>query len=165
MTQSNVVAAGSVVTIHYKLTLDNGQVIDTSHGQEPLAYMHGNHHLVPGLENALEGRTSGETFEVAVAPAEGYGEYDAEGVQNVPRNAFPDDAELAPGVQFQATDQDDNPIMGTIEAVDDQTVKVDFNHPLAGKTLNFAIEVVEVREATAEEMEHGHAHGAGGHQH
>jgi FKBP-type peptidyl-prolyl cis-trans isomerase SlyD len=165
MTETNTVGAGSVVTIHYTLTLENGQVIDSSAGDEPLAYLHGHNGLVPGLEKALEGQSAGSKFEVSVEPAEGYGEHDAEGVQDVPRTAFPDDAELEPGVQFQATDQDDNPIMGTIEAVDDKTVKVDFNHPLAGKVLNFAIEVVGIRKASAEEVEHGHAHGEGGHHH
>ncbi len=165
MTETNTVVAGSVVTIHYKLTLENGQVIDSSEGQEPLAYLHGANGLVPGLENALGGKAAGEKLAVSVSPAEGYGERDPEGIQDVPREAFPDDAELAAGVQFQATDQDDNPIMGTIEAVDDKTVKVDFNHPLAGKTLNFDVEIVSIRAASPEEVEHGHAYGAGGHDH
>ena len=165
MTDTNTIVAGSVVTIHYKLTLENGQVIDSSEGQDPLAYLHGANGLVPGLENALGGKTAGEKLAVTVSPEDGYGERDPEGIQEVPRTAFPDDAELEAGVQFQATDQDDNPIMGTIEAVDDKTVKVDFNHPLAGKTLNFDVEVVGIRAASAEEVEHGHAHGEGGHHH
>ncbi|MFT5199884.1 MAG: FKBP-type peptidyl-prolyl cis-trans isomerase SlyD [Planctomycetota bacterium] len=165
MTDTNTIVDGSVVTIHYKLTLEDGQVIDSSEGQEPMAYLHGANGLVPGLESALGGKAEGEKLEVKVTPKEGYGELDPEGVQEVPRNAFPDDADLTAGVQFQATDQDDNPIMGTIEAADDKIVKVDFNHPLAGKTLNFDVEVVSIRAATAEEQEHGHAHGAGGHNH
>ncbi len=165
MSETNTVVAGSVVTLHYKLTLDDGQVVDSSEGNEPLAYLHGSNSLVPGLESALGGKAVDEKFEVAVPAAEGYGDRIDDAVQEVPRSAFPDDADLQPGIQFQATDQDDNPIMGTIEAADDKTVKVDFNHPLAGKNLNFAIEIVDVRLATAEEVEHGHAHGAGGHQH
>ena len=165
MTEMNTIVAGAVVTMHYKLTLEDGQVIDSSEGEDPLVYLHGANGLVPGLESALEGKSSGEKLDVTVTPKEGYGEYDEEGVQEVPRTAFPDDAELIAGEEFQATDQDDNPIMGTIEAVDGKIVKVDFNHPLAGKTLNFAVEIVDVRIATAEETEHGHAHGAGGHQH
>ncbi len=165
MTQSQTITAGRVVSMHYQLTLEGGQVVDSSKGADPLAYLHGAGNIVPGLEQAMEGKAPGDSFEVTVTPEEGYGAHREEAVQEVPRGAFPDDAALEAGVQFQATDQNQNPIMGTIEALDGDKVKVDFNHPLAGKTLNFAIDVVEVREATDEETQHGHVHGPGGHAH
>lgn len=165
MTETQTIAAGMVVTMHYKLALDNGQVVDNSEGEEPLAYLHGAHNIVPGLEAAMDGKSVGDSFDVTVLAAEGYGAREEDAVQKVPRSAFPGDADLQAGIQFQATDQNDNPIMGTINAVTPDEVTVDFNHPLAGQNLNFSIQVVEVRPATAEETEHGHVHGPGGHHH
>lgn len=165
MTQANTIADGTVVTMHYKLVLDDGQTIDSSEGNDPLAYLHGAGNIVPGLESAMNGRGVGESFEVSVAPEEGYGVRHEEAVQTVPRGMFPPDAQLEAGIQFQAMDEEQRPIMGTIKEVAEETVTVDFNHPLAGQKLNFSIEVVDVRAATDEEKEHGHVHGAGGHQH
>jgi len=165
MTNTETIAAGMVVTMHYKLALDGGQVVDDSTGEEPLVYLHGAQNIVPGLEEEMTGKSVGETFEVSVPAEKGYGARHAEAVQSVPRSAFPEGAELEAGIQFQATDENDRPIMGTIEEVTEDKVKVDFNHPLAGHQLNFSIEVVGVRPATAEESEHGHVHGEGGHQH
>jgi len=165
MSESNTIADGAVVTMHYKLTLSDGQVIDSSEGQDPLAYLHGANNIVPGLEAAMGGKAAGESFEVNVAPEEGYGPRIDEAIQTVPRDRFPADATLEAGIQFQATDPDGNPLMGTITAVEGEDITVDFNHPLAGQTLNFSIEIVEVREATEEEQKHGHVHGPGGHQH
>ena len=165
MSESQSISDGMVVTIHYQLSLDGGQVVDQSEGDDPLAYLHGARNIVPGLETALTGKVAGDRFDVTVSPEEGYGPRAEEAVQSVPRGAFPSDAELQPGLQFQATDQNDHPILGTIEAVTDDTVTVDFNHPLAGRALHFSIEVVGIRQATEEETTHGHAHGAGGHQH
>ncbi len=165
MSESQTIGDGMVVTMHYKLALDGGQVVDQSEGEEPLAYLHGAHNIVPGLEEALAGKGVGDRFDVTVPAEKGYGARQEEAVQSVPRNAFPPDAELQEGITFQATDQNDHPIMGTIQALSEDTVTVDFNHPLAGQNLNFSIEVVEVRQATEEETTHGHAHGAGGHHH
>ena len=165
MTETNTIADGSVVTMHYKLALDDGQVVDSSEGSDPLAYLHGSGNIVPGLESAMSGKQVGDKFDVAVVPEEGYGARHEEAVQTVPRGMFPPDAQLEAGIQFQATDEEQRPVMGTIKEVADETVTVDFNHPLAGHTLNFSIEIVEIRAASDEEKEHGHVHGKGGHNH
>lgn len=165
MTEANTIADGSVVTMHYKLVLEDGQVVDSSEGSDPLAYMHGSGNIVPGLESAMNGRKIGDKFDVAVAPEEGYGARHEDAVQTVPRDMFPPDAELEPGIQFQATDEEQRPVMGTIKEVADDSITVDFNHPLAGQVLNFSIEVVTIRDATEEEKSHGHVHGKGGHEH
>jgi FKBP-type peptidyl-prolyl cis-trans isomerase SlyD len=151
--------------MHYKLTLDDGQVVDSSEGGEPLSYLHGHGNIVPGLETALEGKAAGADLKVSVKPEEGYGERHDDAVQTVPRSAFPDDASLEVGLQFQAVDQDQNPIMGRITAMEGDQVTVDFNHMLAGLTLNFEVSITEIREATEEEQTHGHVHGPGGHEH
>jgi FKBP-type peptidyl-prolyl cis-trans isomerase SlyD len=154
-----------VVSIHYTLTDKAGETIDSSveHG-EPLAYLHGHGNIVPGLENALTGKTIGDKFDVSVEPAEGYGEHYAELVQQVPREAFEGVEHLEPGMQFQA-DTGMGPRLFTITEVNGDTVTVDGNHPLAGEVLNFAIEVTAVRAASEEELSHGHVHGPGGHHH
>lgn len=156
MTTGSTIADGSVVTMHYALTLDSGQVVDSSEGKDPLGYLHGAGNIVPGLESALAGRAVGDSFEVKVAPEDGYGPRHDEAVQEAPRGAFPPDAQLEAGLQFQARGPAGEPLMGTILEVSDDAVKVDFNHPLAGQTLHFKIDVVGIREATAEEREKGH---------
>ena len=151
---------GKVVNIHYKLTLGggDGSAVDSSEGRDPLPYLHGAGNIVAGLEAALAGKSEGAAFDVEVAPADGYGERHDESVQNVPRDAFPPEAELQAGLQFQATGPDGQPLMGTITSIEGEVVTVDFNHPLAGETLHFSIEVVSIRDATEEEREHGHVH-------
>lgn len=158
MTDSTTIADGSVVTMHYKLALDSGQVVDSSEGKDPLGYLHGAGNIVPGLEAAMAGKAEGESFDVKVSPEEGYGPRHDEAVQKVPRQAFPADADLKEGLQFQATGPDQRPLMGSILEVGESEVTVDFNHPLAGETLHFSIEVVGIREATQEEKDHGHVH-------
>lgn len=158
MTDTSTITDGSVVTMHYKLVLDSGQVVDSSEGKDPLGYLQGSGNIVPGLEAAMAGKAEGDSFDVKVTPEEGYGPRHDEAVQQVPRQAFPGDANLEPGLQFQATGPDQRPLMGTILEVAESEVKVDFNHPLAGETLHFSIEVVGVREATPEEKDHGHVH-------
>jgi FKBP-type peptidyl-prolyl cis-trans isomerase SlyD len=155
------IAQDTVVHFHYTLTSEAGQVLDSSEGNEPLGYLHGNGNIIPGLEKALDGRSLGEKFEVSIPPAEAYGEHDQSLLQAVPKSAFQGLGELQPGMQFQAqTDQ--GPRIVTIAAVAEDSVTVDGNHPLAGQTLNFAIEVAGIREATATELEHGHVHGVDG---
>lgn len=155
------IADRCVASFNYTLTNDAGDVLDTSNGREPLAYLHGAGNIVPGLEKAMEGKSAGESFKVAVAPGEGYGERHDQLVQVVPREAFQGVDDIQPGMQFQA--QSNQGVMSvTVTKIEDGQVTVDGNHPLAGETLHFDIEVTEVREATAEELEHGHAHGAGG---
>lgn len=158
MSESLTIAADKVVSIHYKLTLDNGQVVDSSEGREPLAYLHGHGNIVPGLESALTGKSVGDDVQVVVSPEEGYGEHHGEAVHKVQRGVFPPDAELREGLTFQARDEKGNPLMGSITKVEGDDITVDFNHPLAGQNLHFAVSVVAIRAATDEETTHGHAH-------
>jgi FKBP-type peptidyl-prolyl cis-trans isomerase SlyD len=158
------IATRTVASFHYTLTDDAGQVIDSSAGREPLAYLHGQGQIVPGLEKAMEGRQAGDKFDVDVAPAEGYGEHQPELVQAVPREAFQGVEDIQPGMQFQGQGPQ-GAFSVTVTGVEGDTVHIDGNHPLAGKTLHFAIEVAGVREASDEELAHGHVHGAGGHHH
>lgn len=153
-----------VVRFHYTLTNTAGEVLDASSGGEPLTYMHGTGAIVPGLERAMEGRASGDKFAVEVAAEDGYGARLPELVQEVPRKMFPTDIEIAVGMQFQA-DSNRGPMPVTVVAVGADSITLDGNHSLAGQALHFAIEVHEVREATVEEVMHGHVHGPGGHHH
>ncbi|MDR5891496.1 MULTISPECIES: FKBP-type peptidyl-prolyl cis-trans isomerase [Halomonas] len=158
------IAQNSVVAFHYTLTNDAGEVLDSSEGREPLTYLHGAGNIIPGLEKELEGRQAGDKLSAVVSPAEGYGEKQEQLVQEVPRDAFQGVESVEPGMQFQAQTQG-GPLMVTVTSVEGDTVTVDGNHPLAGQTLNFAVEIASVREASQEEVEHGHVHGEGGHQH
>ena len=155
------IADRSVASIHYTLTNDSGDVIDSSRGREPLAYLHGAGNIVPGLEKALAGRKTGDTLKVDVEPQQGYGPRHEQMVQSLPKSAFPGAPEIAPGMQFHATGPQGQ-VLVTVTAVDGDTVTVDGNHPLAGQVLHFDVEVTDVREATAEELTHGHVHGTGG---
>ncbi len=152
------IADNCVVFMHYTLTDDQGQTIDSSAGGEPLPYLHGCHNIVPGLEKSLTGLTAGDTCQVSVQPEEGYGPVEPDAVQTIPADAFEDVADLKPDMQFQAEGPEGQIQVITIKEVTDDGILVDGNHPLAGKVLNFAVEIVEVREATAEELEHGHPH-------
>lgn len=153
-----------VVSMHYTVKNTNGDVIDSSEGREPLLYMQGHKNIIPGLENALEGKVVGDKVEASIEPTEAYGEVVEELIQEVPRSAFEGVDKLEVGMNFQAQSEQ-GPVNVVIKKVDDEMVTVDGNHPLAGQTLNFNVEVVEVRDASEEELSHGHAHGAGGHQH
>ncbi len=155
----------AVVSIHYTLTNEAGDTIDSSEGAEPLAYLHGAANIIPGLENALLGKTVGDKLNVQVSPEDGYGEHVAELVQQVPQEMFQGVDQVEIGMEFHAESNTGQPIAVTVTEVKEGMVTIDANHPLAGVTLNFDVEIVEVREATAEEQEHGHAHGAGGHHH
>lgn len=144
-----------VATIDYTLTGDDGQVIDTSNGRSPLEYIHGAGNLIPGLESALEGKTEGETLKVSISPKDAYGEYNDRLVQPVPRSNFGGVENIEPGMQFQARTPQGVHVV-RVTKVDEQTVTVDANHPLAGKTLHFDVKVVGVRDARPEELEHQH---------
>ncbi|MFP2925939.1 peptidylprolyl isomerase [Pyxidicoccus sp. 3LG] len=158
------VAKDSVVSLEYRLHLGDGQVIDQSAPGQPLAYLHGHRQIVPGLEGALEGLSTGESKQVVVAPGQGYGEHDPEGVRTVPRDMLPPGFNPQPGQTLMAqTDQGDIPLR--IQEVTPDGVVVDLNHPLAGKTLHFDVTVREVRAATTEELTHGHVRRPGGHDH
>ena len=154
-----------VVTMNYEVADDQGQLIDRSEEGGPLAYIHGNGQLIPGLETALEGRGKGDKVAVDVPPEQGYGERDEEGVQTVARNQFDDSVEIEVGMQFEAQDDDDEHQIVTVAAVDGENITLDTNHPLAGKSLRVEVEILDVRDASAEELSHGHVHGPGGHDH
>jgi FKBP-type peptidyl-prolyl cis-trans isomerase SlyD len=153
-----------VVTLHYTLRDDQGAVIDTSSGRAPLSYLHGKGNIIPGLEKALAGKSAGDRLEVTVAPEQGYGPRDERLVQTLPRSRFEQGTALQPGMQLRATTPRGARIV-TVVKVERDFVTVDGNHPLAGRTLHFAVEVAEVRRATHEEVSHGHVHGPGGHHH
>jgi FKBP-type peptidyl-prolyl cis-trans isomerase SlyD len=154
----------SVVSFHYTLTGKDGQIIDSSEGNQPLTYLHGVGQIVPGLENALLGKLAGDKMDVEVSAEEGYGEHHEFMVQQVPREAFQGVDDIEPGMQFQAQTPQ-GAMTVTVTAADETTVTVDGNHPLAGQPLFFAVEIVSVRDATEEEVTHGHVHGEGGHHH
>ena len=157
------IAKDKVVIIDYTLTDDQGEVIDTSKDGEPLSYIQGTGDIIPGLENALEGRAVGETLKVSIPPQDGYGLRDEELVHVVSREIFRDAEGLEVGAQFQGRTDGEAHIFTVMEISGDE-VTIDGNHPLAGMTLNFDVTVREVREATAEELSHGHVHD-GAHQH
>lgn len=159
------IANGSVVGIDYSLHLGDGRVVDASEPGDPLTYLHGEGQIVPGLESALEGLAVGDSKQVVVAPAEGYGEHDPRGLQVVPRGALPPGFEPQVGMALTAEGEDGEPVPFSIREVRLDDVVIDLNHPLAGKTLHFDVTVREVRAATPEELSHGHAHGAHGHEH
>jgi len=154
------VAQDAVVSFKYTLRVA-GEVVD----EGDLSYMHGYEQIVPGLEEALTGKASGAKLSVSVPPAKGYGERETERVQVVPLSAFPPGAPLTVGAQLHAEDPEGNPLRMTVLALGDKDVTLDFNHPLAGATLDFEVALTEIRAATAEELEHGHVHGADGHDH
>lgn len=158
------IAQNSVVAFHYTLTNDAGEVLDSSEGRQPLTYLHGAGNIIPGLERQLEGRAAGDKLNVAVSPEEGYGEVQPQLVQEVPRDAFQGVDNVEPGMQFQA-DTQGGPLMVTVTKIENDTVTVDGNHPLAGQKLNFDVEIATVRAASEEEVQHGHVHGEGGVEH
>src|SRR4051812_1510585 len=158
------IANQSVVTIDYTLTDEEGEVLDTSQGQEPLVYIQGTESIIPGLEEALLGKSAGDSLKVTIAPAQGYGDRDEQLVQEVPRERFPASGEITVGMRFHAQGTGGSHVV-TVVGVDDKNVTVDANHPLAGVTLSFDVKVLEVREATSDELKHGHVHGKGGHEH
>jgi FKBP-type peptidyl-prolyl cis-trans isomerase SlyD len=152
----------SVVVFNYVLKDDGGAVIDESSPGEPLAYLHGHGNIVPGLERELEGRSSGDKLTVRIAPADGYGERSRDLVQKVPRRSLKGIAKISAGMRLHAQTAS-GPRAVTVTAVTGDMVTLDGNHPLAGQNLNFDIEITEVRDATEEELAHGHVHGPGGH--
>jgi FKBP-type peptidyl-prolyl cis-trans isomerase SlyD len=154
------IAKNSVVSFHYTLSNNEGEVIDSSKGQEAFTYLQGGQMIVPGLEAQMEGRSEGDKFIAVVSPEQGYGEFDQQLLQRVPLDRF-GGQNVEAGMQFQAGEHH----VVTVKEVAGNEVLIDGNHPLAGVTLNFDVEVTGVREATAEEISHGHVHGPGGHHH
>ena len=159
------IAANKAVSIEYTLTNEAGEVIDSSVGGAPLAYLHGAANIIAGLEKALEGKQAGDELNVTVEPEEAYGEFRPELVAMLPRNMFEGVDELEVGMQFHASAPDGGMQIVTIRALEGDDVTVDGNHPLAGQALTFQVKVIDVRDATADEIAHGHIHGEGFHHH
>lgn len=151
------VADDIVVSIDYTLRVDD-EIIDTSEEEGPLEFLQGHGNVIPGLEKAMYGLKPGDTKNVTVSPEDGYGEYDPDAIMDVPKSEFPKEIPLKPGVELEVTDQEGDMQFATILAVSKGEVKLDFNHPLAGKTLEFVVTVTELRQPTAEELDHGHVH-------
>lgn len=151
------IAAQRVVSIHYEVKDEDGVVVDSSEGREPLVYLHGHNNIIPGLEKALDGLSAGDDFDVVVQADEAYGDYQDALVQSVPMEAFQGVDKVEEGMVFTAQTQG-GPLQVTVTAIDADNVTVDGNHPLAGKALSFKGSVSEVRDASAEELEHGHVH-------
>jgi len=155
---NETVQNGAVVSLAYTLKLSNGEVIDYTEADDPLEYLHGADNIIPGLEKELVGLSVGAQKEVRVSPAEGYGEYDPEDVEEVDVAEFPSGMSLKLGMVVAIPDSDGNVEEAIVSEITKDSVTLDFNHPLAGKPLMFSVEVVGIREATAEELEHGHPH-------
>jgi FKBP-type peptidyl-prolyl cis-trans isomerase SlyD len=154
----------SVVTLHYTLKDNEGNILDQSDDGSFL-YLHGAMNIIPGLEKALTGKSAGDELQVKVTPEEGYGEKDPARIQEVPKTMFQDDSQIQVGVQFQAQSPDGQAIVVTVTEIKEEAVVIDANHALAGIDLNFDVKIVDVREASEEEIAHGHVHGPGGHEH
>lgn len=159
MSDENKVEDNKVVSLHYTLTSDEGEVLDSSEGGQPLEFVQGQGQIIPGLEKELYDMEVGEEKQVTVPPAEGYGERQPDQVQALPRDAFPPDMDIEEGMAVQMRDSNTGQVyQAVVTDVEPETVQVDFNHPLAGENLNFEVKVADVRDATDEELEHGHAH-------
>ena len=157
------ISKNSVVSFHYTLNDSEGKLLDTSAGREAFTYIHGTGMIVPGLEEEMEGRSPGENLQVAIPPAKGYGEFDPQLIHKVPQDRF-GDQKVETGMQFQAGERGDMGVF-TVMDVEDGNVMLNGNHPLAGVTLHFNVDITDVRAATEEELAHGHVHGPGGHHH
>jgi FKBP-type peptidyl-prolyl cis-trans isomerase SlyD len=155
---SLLIGDNSVVSMHYKLTGDDGNVLDSSEGSEPLAYLHGAGNIIPGLEKALVGKTEGDALQVSIEPAEGYGEIMPDLIQTIGRAAFQGVESVEVGMAFESQAPDGSMQHIVVKNVDGDEITIDANHPLAGVVLHFDIEIVGVRDATEEEVTHGHAH-------
>lgn len=154
----------TVVQLHYTLSDTNGEQIESSKQGTPLLYLHGHQNMLPAIETALEGKQAGDAFELVLEPKDAYGERDENAIQSIQVKHLQGAKKWAPGM-IAVVETDHGPRQVKIVKVGMFKADVDVNHPLAGKTLNFALEVVDVRAASAEEVEHGHAHGVGGHHH
>ncbi len=162
-----MITKGKVVSLAYTLTNDEGEELDRADKGEPFSYLHGSRQIIQGLESAVEKMNIGDKKKVTVSPEEGYGEHDPKLKFTLDRTNFPKDVELEVGMQFEAnlSDEEEDGRVFTIENIKGDKVDVNGNHPLAGMTLHFDVELLSVREATKDELEHNHAHGDNGHDH
>ena len=162
----SVIAENTVGIFHYTLTNDAGETLDSSEGQDPMPYLHGSGNIIPGLETHMVGKKAGDAFVAVIQPADAYGEFNPEAFIQVPRAQLPEDIEFEKGLQLLAQGEDENVMPIFMDGYDEGTDIFTFNcnHPLAGQTLTFNVEVVDVRDATEEELQHGHPHGIDGTQ-
>lgn len=154
-----------VVSFHYTVTNEHGTVVDDSRGNEPLAILAGRGQILPKLEEALNEMELNEKRNITLAAADAYGEFSEDAIQKASRSNFPEGTQLETGMEFMAAMEDGHQMPFVISKIEGDEVTVDFNHPLAGQALTFDVELMEIRDASAEELEHGHVHGAGGHHH
>ena len=159
------VSKDKVVSMHYTLKNDAGDVIDSSEGKEPLDFIQGHGNIIPGLESALEGASKGDKMDVSIKPEEGYGFKKDNAIHEIPRSALQGIDEVVVGMQLQSQDQDGNLVVVRVISQDKEKITVDANHPLAGETLHFSVSIEDIRDAEAEELSHGHVHSPGGHSH
>jgi FKBP-type peptidyl-prolyl cis-trans isomerase SlyD len=150
------ISANKVVSLEYELKDGEGEILDTTTGSEPLAYLHGANNIIPGLENALEGLAIGAETQVSIPPSEGYGEYLDDLILEVPRTQFPEDLELDLGLPIEARSEDGEVMLFVVTEIGTDTVTLDANHPLAGETLHFTVKIADIREATEGEIAQGH---------
>jgi FKBP-type peptidyl-prolyl cis-trans isomerase SlyD len=155
----------AVVSFHYQLADESGEPVEDSREREPMVILFGHGSIISGLEQAMIDHVAGDRFDVVVQPAQGYGERDEGRTQRVPKKYFRDAEHLKPGMTTVLNTQDGRQQMVTVSKIGSSVIDVDLNHPMAGKTLHFDIEITDVRPATPEELAHGHVHGAGGHEH
>jgi FKBP-type peptidyl-prolyl cis-trans isomerase SlyD len=156
-----IVETNKVVSIHYTLTNDDNNVLDQSSKEQPLVYLHGTGNIIPGLEEALAGKTSGDKLKTRIEPEHAYGIRQEGMVQTMPLDAFQGAEKIEPGMQFHAAGPNGENIVVTVTQIEDGQVIIDGNHPLSGVALTFDVEIADIREATAEEITHKHIHGAG----
>jgi len=154
-----------VISFNYTLKDDQGAVIESTTNKQPLTFISGQNQIIPKLEEALNGMLIGGKKNVKVEAAEAYGEYDEKAIQNVKKEQFPAEAKLEVGMRYVANSPDGKQMPFLITEVKEEDIKVDFNHPLAGKNLEFDVELLDIRDATPEEISHGHVHGPDGHHH
>lgn len=153
---------GTVVNLAYSLSGDDGEILDQADRENPFTYLHGAEQIVPGLESELEGLKAGDKKKVTVSADQGYGEVNPDLKLSVKRSQFPKELDLREGMQFETAGPEGEGLVFTVESIEGEMVHIDGNHPLAGLTLHFDVEVLSTREATPEELSHGHAHGEGG---
>lgn len=159
-----MIGKNNVVSIHYTLKNDDGEVMDSSEGKEPLQYLHGNNNLIPGLEQELQGKAEGAKFDATIPPEKAYGERNEEMIQTIGKEMFQGVDKIEPGMTFVAQGEGGTQRQINVTKVEGDNVTIDANHPMAGMTLHFDVEVVDVREGTEQEIAHGHVH-AGGEDH
>lgn len=160
MAEQTKIDDGQVVSMHYTLHVD-GKVVDSSEGGEPLQFIQGQGHIIPGLEHELYEMKVGDSKEVTVAAKDGYGEVDEQAYMDVPRDAFPENVPLNEGTELELRDQSGHPVYARIDNIQDKNVRLNMNHPLAGKELHFAVKIADLRPATQDEISHGHIHTEG----